>query len=343
MFYLINLVFWHGVVGKIFFSKNGHGDLGRLGSFYTTEAITKQMRYNTKHVEFEEYLHSGIAEHFDIITIGDSFSNGRGGAYYQDYLTEQYGKTVLNVKTGSYNAVQMLYLLDDLGYLDEIKPQTVILESVERGMQDRFGNVEVGTLSISREAFIKSQLTGNKTETDSMTDKGKLLPDIMLDANIRFIKNHFFALHHFGKLSNSVYITQLNRDEFTNSGQENMLLFLNDDLWYLEKQTNYKKINENLNLAADALAKKKISMIFMTAVDKYDLYYPYITDHQGTQENPFFIEFEKLPKDYIFIDTKQILRGLLADGEKDVYWSDDTHWSWKAQQVVVNELAKNIN
>jgi len=334
---------WHGVVSKIFFSKNDHGDLSRLGSFDTTEAVTKQVRYNTKHVEFEEYLRSGVSEHFDIITIGDSFSNGKGGAYYQDYLTEQYGKTVLNVKTGSYSAVQMLHLLDDLGYLDEIKPKTVILESVERNMQDYFGNVEANTLSTSREAFMKSQLIGNKTEIDAITAEGKLLPSIMVDANMNFIENRIFALCHLGKLSDLVYITQLNRDEFTNLGQENMLLFLNDDLWYLKKQTNYKTINENLNMAADVLAKKKINMIFITAVDKYDLYYPYIKDHQGQQENLFFVEFEKLPKNYTFINTKQILRSLLADGEKDVYWSDDTHWSWKAQQVIVNEVDKNIN
>ena len=46
---------------------------------------------------------------------------------------------------------------------------------------------------------------------------------------------------------------------------------------------------------------------------------------------------------YVFINTKQILREMLAEDEMDVYWQDDTHWSWKAQQRVVDYMMEKLN
>ena len=80
----------------------------------------------------------------------------------------------------------------------------------------------------------------------------------------------------------------------------------------------------------------------MICADKYDLYYPYLSAKNEYTENPFFEEFEKCPKSYMFVNTKKILQSLLEAGEKDVYWMDDTHWSWKGQQRVVDALMKDL-
>ena len=81
----------------------------------------------------------------------------------------------------------------------------------------------------------------------------------------------------------------------------------------------------------------------MLCVDKYDLYYPYIKDRRGRTENNLFEEFRNVPdKNYIFIDTKKILREALERGEKDLYWLSDTHWSWRGMSIVSEKIFEAI-
>jgi hypothetical protein len=68
-------------------------------------------------------------------------------------------------------------------------------------------------------------------------------------------------------------------------------------------------------------------------VDKYTLYCKWLR-RKKYPESPFFEMLRPLPKRYRFIDTKQILRAELERGEKDVFYADDTHASWKASQRI---------
>jgi hypothetical protein len=43
-------------------------------------------------------------------------------------------------------------------------------------------------------------------------------------------------------------------------------------------------------------------------------------------------------KEYRFIDTKKLLVEEVNKGEKDVYYSDDTHWSWKAAKKIAENM-----
>ena len=78
-------------------------------------------------------------------------------------------------------------------------------------------------------------------------------------------------------------------------------------------------------------------------VDKYDLYYPYIEDKENWQEKNLFAQFMKLPRNYVWIDTKTLLRRALEEEQtRDLYWADDDHYSWKAQQIIGDEIARQI-
>jgi hypothetical protein len=52
----------------------------------------------------------------------------------------------------------------------------------------------------------------------------------------------------------------------------------------------------------------------------------------------FFERLRPLPKNYLFIDTKAILADEVAKGEKDVFFSDDTHWSSKAGAAIFSRF-----
>ncbi|MBK5276386.1 MAG: hypothetical protein JJE30_15255 [Desulfuromonadales bacterium] len=94
-----------------------------------------------------------------------------------------------------------------------------------------------------------------------------------------------------------------------------------------------ERINANINQVAELLAKRGIRLYFMPCVDKYDLYSPFIVNNKKPR-NEFFETFRQLPKRYTFVDTKQILAAQLKEGVQDVFYPDDTHWSWKASQRV---------
>lgn len=83
-FVILNFILWHCITGQAFAQK----DLNRLGSLISTESLTQNAKYSKHHTEFKDYISSGMKESFDVITIGDSFSNGGGYTYYQDYLED---------------------------------------------------------------------------------------------------------------------------------------------------------------------------------------------------------------------------------------------------------------
>jgi len=124
----------------------------------------------------------------------------------------------------------------------------------------------------------------------------------------------------------------------------NELLFYHKDLKNLKLETknSIELLNKNFNLLADELSKKGIKLIFMPAVDKYNLYRPYIVSNTY-KESIFFEYLETLPKEYIFINTKEILSKELEKGVKDIYHVDDTHWSYKASEAIIeSEIFKKL-
>ena len=135
-----------------------------------------------------------------------------------------------------------------------------------------------------------------------------------------------------------VYKMQLSKELFT-SIEPDILLFINKDLSNLSSynKDNIALINNNLNRLQKVLQKKNIKLYFMPVVDKYNLYSKYILNNKY-KENVFFELFRPLQKDYILIDTKSILRELTDKGVKDVYYSDDTHWGFKASEEIFTQI-----
>ena len=142
----------------------------------------------------------------------------------------------------------------------------------------------------------------------------------------------------YGKLNSNIYVERLNKELFT-SDAASKLIFLHEDIKKLstESKENIELLNKNFNDLADILNKQGIELIFVPAVDKYNLYRKYITSNTY-QESIFFEYLRTLEKKYIFVDTKAILQKELDNGVKDIFYADDTHWSYKASEIIVNRL-----
>ena len=336
VFMIINLALWHGLT-KEFFLMN---DMNRNGGLKTQSSLTEEIHYPVHHTELPDYLASGRIESFDVLTLGDSFSNGKDGGSYPDYLVSQYGLKVVNAKIKNHCLVD-LYMLLNSGIIDQIQPRIVILESVERILQRRLGSSEY--IPEDMPVFSREDMLTRKPAATAVNISSGILPPVFVQWNMTFFHSKIYSLLKPEQLSPSVYIAKLDRNFFTNTGQENTLLYYHEDLIYLINPLNPEMVNQNLNNAARLLKAKGIKLIFFAAADKYDLYYPYIIDKKGRPENPLFQKMRDVQgKEYIYIDTLTPLRQALERGEQDIYWLDDTHWSHKGIKIFCDELVKYI-
>ena len=334
MFMAGNVVLWHTVTRNHFMGR----DLERMGSFEIHEAEERDTVFTGQHTEFTEYIKSGLKESFDIITIGDSFTNGGGGNYYQDYLAGEYGLKILNFAQKG-NCLEDLYILIASGLIDEISPRCVILESVERLVQSRLGNEIISPAPAARDDVIRRALA----KTQGTQSSEGYLPPVMMKANMSFLRNKLYHILRPERLSSAVYITELDREMFTNKGQENILLYYHEDMNFTSRPLNPGIFARNLSNAARILRDKGITLIFFAAPDKYDLYYPYISDKSGRPASNFFTAMMSARHEGCTVmDSLKILRNALERGEKDVYWLDDTHWSYKGITIFCDELVKYL-
>ncbi|MCB1886615.1 MAG: hypothetical protein KDH20_03310 [Rhodocyclaceae bacterium] len=90
------------------------------------------------------------------------------------------------------------------------------------------------------------------------------------------------------------------------------------------------KMHEHLNQLADLLARDGIRLYFMPTPNKLTIYQDYLVEPIETKST-LFPRLRRLEgKRYTFIDTERVLSELARNGEKDLFFIDDTHWSSKA-------------
>jgi hypothetical protein len=149
---------------------------------------------------------------------------------------------------------------------------------------------------------------------------------MLLNMTLFNFNDHAFFSH--------VYVADLYNDFFSVKNSSKLLY-----LPYKPKFTDsdVHKLNDNMNILADRLRTKGIELIYIPFVNKYTLYYKWLINKKYP-ESQFFEVLRPLPKRYEFIDTKKLLIEELKRGEKDIFYSDDTHSSWKASKKIVENL-----
>ncbi len=320
------------------------GDLARMS--YKLDLITARNdidTFNKKHINFNNYNQEKV----DLITIGDSFSNGRGGGenrYYQDYIVNSYNLKVLNILKfdKSENYLDTIIMLINSGFIDKIKPKYIILESVQRNTYSNLGFNKLN-LSSNIETNIYNEIKNkkdifNSKEEKKYTNKIKFINNL----NYNLLKyNLEFYINGYGK-QKKYYIEKLTKNFFS-SKTKNELIFVNADIDSLKYETkeNLDKLNYNLNKVSKLLKNKNVTLYYMPVVDKYNLYHEYLLNKDEYPKSVFFEYLRTLQKNYKFIDTKKILSEELKKDKIDIFFSDDTHWTHKASEVIINKL--NLN
>ncbi len=335
LFVAVNYIIWKSATEALLTKKYDGGDLARMGYLPGSKDYRKTVDdLPLRHLEMNEFKGQPV----DVLTIGDSFSIGGGegrNSYYQDYLASSNNFSVVNVfpyPTGDliaqFSPVSTLAVLYNSGYLDRIKPRYVLLESVVRYCIPRFSPQLNFTKNDSLSAI--ENFYANKTIPRNYLPKVGFINE----GNFKYL--YFNLMYRFSDngFRRLVYRKQLDRPFFSVKDDRALILHGEDiqSARMLNRQS-VKALNDNLNRLSDILAAKGIKLCFMPIVDKYDLYSDYIIDKRYAR-NIFFDELRPLPRRYTFIDTKEILLDLVRKGEKDIFYADDSHWSWKAAKAV---------
>lgn len=331
IFVLFHFVVWSLYTKQLFTNQNGIviGDLGRL-SYLVDSFVPKKSEQNLpkKHIDFNDY------DDVDILTIGDSFSNGGGGGinnYYQDYIASNQNLNVMNLQPFSEGLIETIIMLNNNGTLKKMKPKAIILQAVERTV----------ILKLAKDIQWEIELNNDiiRRNLSQRYVKSKPNPFFINNINYNSLLYNIFYKYDDNAYFSKTYIADISIDLFT-SVRQDRLLFYNEDIQNipLSNEESIDKLNENLNKLQKILNKLNIKLYFMPVVDKYNLYSKYIIDNKY-EKSSFFELLRSRHKDYILIDTKSILRKLTDSGVKDIYYSDDTHWSSKASK----EIFQNIN
>ncbi|UUZ83096.1 hypothetical protein LJK88_03875 [Paenibacillus sp. P26] len=309
------------------------GDLTRL-SYSVGSMYLRDTTYfvPVRHIESGEFDYS---KPIDILTIGDSFSNGGGSNYYQDFIATENGFNVLNIQPyNQLNSIETIALLQSSGYLKKVKPKYIIIESVERYAIEKIAgennlnhteNIDTLMNYYAGKRYI------NEPPPISFMNTGNF--KIPLYSFLYQLSNNAF----FSK----VYKVELQKDFFSVRNKRDLLFYF-QDIKNISKANpiTVSSMNQNLNTLAEKLKSDGIKLYFLPAPDKYNLYSDYIKDNPYPK-SIFFEELRKLDKDYYFVDTKKILGDELTKGEKDIYYADDTHWGIKASKVLGKTIKFN--
>ncbi len=329
LFIGFHFVTWNFVTKELFTNKDNMdvGDLGRMS--YLTKSLT--LRRNEQNLPLKHVQYNDNVE-IDVITIGDSFSNGGSAGsnkYYQDYIATIQNLEVMNIKARMGGFIETVLILDSNGILDELNPKIIILQTVERSAISRFSEMIDWDI-------------GSKNYSISMLDEkyvqSKPKPSFINNLNYNALLYSLLYKYDDNAIFSKVYMSNLTRDLFS-CDDKSTLLFYFEDLKNIP-QSNNKSIallNSNLNRLQKILNGKNIKLYFMPSVDKYNLYSKYIKNNKYNKST-FFEMLRPLKKEYSFIDTKMILEEMLDNDISDVYYSDDTHWSYKASKEIFTKV-----
>ena len=319
--------------------RGAEGDLARMGYFYANpspRSILDSQYIIPKQFVLLSEIELNAKQKFDVMTIGDSFSE-QGNLGYKNYLAAT-GTSVLHVDrfvSGS-NPIQTLVSLLNSGFFENIQPEFVLLQSIERDLNDRTGNIDFD------EGLDLDLLSIKVKEHKSQAPNYDL--QFFSDATLKMPLNNFqYSYTDKPIFSNTHQVKTMSNELFSNSPDK--LLFYKHDLLKMEaKNDSLRTLNsiKVLGEVSNLLAKREIELIVLISPDKYDLYFPYIADKSKLETPTFFSTYDNAAKTYNNVDTYRVFSEKISE-EKDIYYYDDTHWSPVGGKIVVDEILKIMN
>ena len=312
---------------RFFIFTNISGDIGNLAQLQFKKQYNKMLDDSTlqNYIVFDTLINKLSPLRFKnkpaILTIGDSFSQ-LNKAGYQNYLAYLFNYEIVNSKRSSpeSNPIQNAVSFLNSGIIDSTTCHIIIIESVDRGLFRRLANIDFS------KAFVSFTPSKEKKEKSN--------------SNFNLLQLTSFIRLKFG-YENPIFQYKLTDNYFTHAWGHIAFCYYEDLLFTKISQKDINRAKENLIKLNEKFAEKSMKMIFLIAADKYDVYRPFMQD-KTLPVDTSSDDFDKIPNVCV-INTKSMLQDMVRNGVKDVYKINDTHWSYKASEVVARKLAHDID
>lgn len=328
------------------------GDLIRLGyipniyNYDFRKLFAEDFKKNYNCTNFSE-INLKKKNKFSVFTIGDSFSE-QGSVGYQNYLEYNSDIEVLHLDGFLHdNPIETVNGFLNGNVLDSIKVDYIILQSVERSIVNRgidFNkkskiNIDSLTNLINKH---KEKLNKHKEKLHEEVLKEKTKDKFFCRETLKFPLNAIYYNFDDNAYSSKTYQVKTKQNLFSTNNHK--LLFLDDDYEVLSVNNNLsfvKTLNSELNMLAKRLKERGIKLIVLPSPDKLDFYYDDIINQNQYPKPLFFETMRSLHKNYIYVDSKKILKENTSN-IKDVYFYDDTHWSPVASKIIADKIKSEI-
>lgn len=313
-----------GVIGYYvwFVQPELSGDMGRIGRIPFGKEYNARLEKIYQNVPIRMHVIREDEEIADsIITIGDSFSLQFRALGYNNFLANSLGVSVSNITRDSYHRPEESFIR--LVNNHKIpKGSIVIVESVERGCIIRLNDMNL--------------------ETENLTSKSEVNNG---DVKLSVLDETIAWLRLYLGIKNSIRMYKTSRDLFTHKTRHNELYIYDSrwdgdgDLRFVDNanESAIMKAWSNLYLLHKFAEEHGVTLIYMIAADKYDVYEPFIKEEHV--KNP---TLDKLPEEDWIVNSKEILQKKAYDGVQDLYYINDTHWSPVGAQIIGEEIAKRV-
>lgn len=329
---------WVFAVGAVVYyalaiAPNMQDDMGRLGKMPTrwyyekpVDSIPQDTLFTSiKHLEELKKVHT------DVLVCGDSFSQQMPYGYV-NYLAH-HGVDVVNaapVRVIEMNPFQLAWDVMNLVEVDSTNAQTLIIESVERALETRILAVDFQNNALKE---LEESPKGSTGDWSIMEMKNWL--------SLR-VKSLLFRMT--GRKIPHLPVLQLPMSQALFSGTHgtDLYVYCDDVNTFSIEDSVSMKVKTNIDTFFVKAQEKHLNLIILVCPDKYDMYQEYIV------KNPFppktvNEDFRRLVGDNpnVVIGKELLLQHLHA-GEKDLYYWDDTHWSYKSAKIVADTLNERI-
>ena len=312
------------VAYPLFFIPLFTGDLGRLAQIpfgkeydlvlekdYPKEYVAKDtLIIDDKFIQFEQKP--------TVLTIGDSYS-GMGNIGYQNYLA-LHNLNVVNLvrKHAQENPLMIVSAMLNDNMLDSTVCKTVIVQTSDRNcvgrLQEIYDDVHYSSIELYQ------------------SEKGKRQISVL---------NLFSFIRLQLGYDSPVFKYQLTKDCFSHKWG-NMAYCYNEDLWFqYGNQQEVEIAKENLKLFNDKFAQKGIKLILLICADKYDVYRPFMADNTLPVDT-MTDDFEDI-SGVCVIHTKKMFQEMVRNGEKDVYFMNDSHAASIANKAVADRIYNTLD
>lgn len=311
------------------------GDLTRIGGYTENDHGWNDPQQSFP--ESEVIDATGLDDYnkpFDILILGDSFSNiHKGGPYdsWQEHLIRSTGMSLIRFHLARLNPTDLIKHPQFL----EHPPKLIIFQIVERGLQGALHHLTQPIESPSQKSFqaVDFKLIEGHSK-DMIRWPRDTSPSQSFNTAAHFLKTKF---KHLTSSRRKTLSFSLTKACFSSTKNSTLLTFFGDLDRNPLTEGSWKKISARFENLSDLLGAHA-PFALMIAPDKSSVYTPWIeSDHSFTSG------IDRLTLSGVkTINLLEPLRKGVEEGLLDIYLPNDSHWGSMGHKIAADTILEEV-